>query len=86
MCPPIMKRSLHNVELDLLALARNRLHRDHRLRRLVAVAPLMGTTLTLIAAALGAWGMIHAHRKGREDLLIFYAGLTSALVTLAVLP
>ena len=46
----------------------------------------MGTTLTLIGAALGAWGMIHAHRKGREDLLIFYAGLTSALVTLAVLP
>ena len=74
------------MELDLLALARNRLHRDHRLRRLVAVAALMGTTLTLIAAALGAWGMVHAHRKGREDLLIFYAGLTSALVTLAVLP
>jgi ABC-type glycerol-3-phosphate transport system permease component len=46
----------------------------------------MGTTLTLIAAALGAWGMVHAHRKGREDLLVFYAAITAGLFTLAVLP
>lgn len=86
MCPLFKNWSLPDERLDLLPPAGTHLRRaDHR-RRAVAVVPVMGTTLTLIGAALGAWGMIHAHRKGREDLLIFYAGLTSALVTLAVLP